>query len=462
MLLIDQHVKHYNYKSMPAFFVGVAMLLGCSCALHWSVLIVAIAFLVMCQKRLVLLCVMILMCGYSLWRAPGTPPTCQEGTFRPISAKPTQLPFKSVLIVEGTFEGYPCSMCLARNAKPPLDGAYRIAGHLQGKYFKPAKKAKWEKIPGTFSFAGYRFGIKQAVQAYVKRHYWPKETADFITAISSGELENRMVRFFFARLGLQHILAISGFHFALIALLVGWVMSKLLPIKWASALLLFMLAAYAFLLGDTPSVMRSFLMIALYLVGILIDRKTDPLNTLGVALMVELFYDPSHAAHLGFLLSYSATLSIFLFYKQCESWMNYLLPARSKEELEHFPRLDAYGYLAGSYIRRALGLNLSVHLAILPILFACFGTFPVLSLGYNLFIPLLVTGIIALFLVGLVLPPVHALNSCYTTWVLELIRYPPQPWMFTLRLNGFPPWAAILLVGTLFLWGLHKKLAIPK
>lgn len=433
------------------------MALGCGMIHHWMVGVATLAFLWVAPKKWLLLGVMAFMCGYALWRVPGVAPSCQEGVFYPKSAKPTQLPFKSAMVVTGTFEGFPCSMILNRNAKLHLDGAYKVQGSLKGSYFKPKKKAVWEKVPGTFSFAGIRYRCKQRMQKYVLRYYKPRDTADFIAAISTGELENRKVRFFFSRLGLQHILAISGFHFALIALIVGWALRCLLPLKWASGSLLALLSLYAFVLGDTPSVMRSFFMIGLYLVSILVDRKSHSLNLLGAALMLELLYDPNHVIKLGFLLSYCATLGIFLLNGYTKRWIDLLLPERTKEQLEHFPRVDAYGYLVGSYIRGALSLNLAVCLPLLPILLACFGTFPLLGLLYNLFIPLLVTGVLTLFLIGTILPPVHALNGIYSTWVLELTRYPPQPWLISLRMH-VPVWLAIGATSMLFVMALRTLL----
>ena len=322
---------------------------------------------------------MVLMCGYALWRSPGQAPICGEGVFYPTSAKHTQLPFKSAVVVKGTFEGYPCCMILNHNAKLHLDGAYEVQGTIRNGYFKPKKKAVWKKVPGTFSFAGFRYRCKQHIQKYVRRYYKKRDTADFVAALCSGELENRKVRFFFSRLGMQHILAISGFHFALIAFLIGSVLRWMLPLKWASGMLLVLLSLYAFLLGDTPSVMRSFFMIGLYLVSILVDRKAQSLNLLGLALMLEVLYQPDHVTRLGFLLSYSATLGILLFYRQAKKWISVLLPERDKEQLQHFPRWDAYGYLAGSYIRSALALNIAVALPLVPILLACFGKFPLIG-----------------------------------------------------------------------------------
>ena len=442
---------------IPALITGFSIALGSAIALtpSFSLALVALLFLFTIRKWQYILVIGVasLLCFV---RQPPPPATYSgTGTFKVHSAKPHELPFRNALVVRGTFDGHPCSIFFPKGAKPPLDGSYRVQGRLNGTIFRPAKKTTWEKIPYTYSLAGFRYRTKQKIYAHLTHYIQPKETADFLSAIITGDIENRFVKFHFSRLGLQHILAISGLHFGIIALLLGFILRRLLPSTKATLTLLTILTAYAILLGDTPSVMRAYLMITVYLAGTLLGRKTTPLNAVGVALCIELLYDPTHITHIGCLLSYSATLAILLFTRPVENLLTLLLPKRSAIELEQMPLFDKHGYALLQPLRKALSLNFSVFLLTSPIILSTFGNLPLLSLLYNLFYPFLITGSIALLLLGL-----HPINAWYTTYILDIVRYAPPSWRLTLHFDHFHPDLALLLVTLPFLYLTKQQLQI--
>ena len=123
----------------------------------------------------------------------------------------------------------------------------------------------------------------------------------------------------FARSGLLHLLAVSGLH----VLLVGMVIYELLRsfllrmrMKWkavelcrailTTAVLLF----YMILVGSRSSVNRAVLMTILFMIANVLQRKSNPLNTIGVAAFLLLVYQPSQLFDVGFQLSFAAVSAI--------------------------------------------------------------------------------------------------------------------------------------------------------
>jgi len=123
----------------------------------------------------------------------------------------------------------------------------------------------------------------------------------------------------FAQTGLMHLLAVSGLHVFLVGMVfyvllrpllmrfrLGW---KTMEVTRAVATVV-VLGFYMLLTGARPSVVRAVVMSALFIGGIVFQRSTHPLNTLGVAALVLLAVRPPALFDVGFQLSMAAVAGI--------------------------------------------------------------------------------------------------------------------------------------------------------
>lgn len=122
----------------------------------------------------------------------------------------------------------------------------------------------------------------------------------------------------FSLSGVSHILAVSGFHVAIvgsfISLLLGF-----LPVsgvgKWAKySLSLLLLWSFVWIAGLAASAIRAGFMYSLYLTGRTINRVGDSYNTLAAAAFCMLVYNPFYLFDVGFQLSFMAVW--FILYLQ--------------------------------------------------------------------------------------------------------------------------------------------------
>jgi len=90
---------------------------------------------------------------------------------------------------------------------------------------------------------------------------------------------------------------------------------KFIPIggKWQSAGVIGLLLCYAFLTGGRPSVVRATIMMIVFLASFIVEKERDILNTLCLAAMIILIYNPLNLFDVGFQLSFVCVLSIILF-----------------------------------------------------------------------------------------------------------------------------------------------------
>lgn len=125
--------------------------------------------------------------------------------------------------------------------------------------------------------------------------------------------------------GIGHVLSISGYHMAVVAGVVFFIVRALLALipgladrapikKWAAFAALVVTAFYLVLSGAEVATQRSFIMIAVVLIGVLLDRPTLTMRTLTVAALLVLVLAPEAVVHPSFQMSFAATLALIATY----------------------------------------------------------------------------------------------------------------------------------------------------
>jgi competence protein ComEC len=118
--------------------------------------------------------------------------------------------------------------------------------------------------------------------------------------------------------GIGHVLSISGYHMAVVAGIVFFILRALLALipgltdrmpvkKWAALGALIVTALYLVLSGAEVATQRSFIMIAIVLIGVMLDRPVLTLRTVTIAALVVLFLAPEAVVHPSFQMSFAAT-----------------------------------------------------------------------------------------------------------------------------------------------------------
>jgi competence protein ComEC len=129
------------------------------------------------------------------------------------------------------------------------------------------------------------------------------------------------IRDLYTRTGVNHILSISGFHVGVIALFIfhlGFWAARRSPFLLLYAhprrvilvLTIPVVLFYLFLSGNAPATVRSVVMIIAYIIALLLDRETDPLNSLALAALVILACSPASLFDISFQLSFLAIWGI--------------------------------------------------------------------------------------------------------------------------------------------------------
>ncbi len=459
------------WKEHPAFLAGLNLLIGTSCFLFWETpwnwIFLSLWSLYLLYHRfwpsllLTFGAFAYAFCLYPKLEAP----QASNGYFSISSLQPHQTPFQKGLLYKGSLaidgRKIPCSIHTKSENRPAADCDYIVSGTLKqrGPYEFAFKAKQWLPLGNSFSLAELRYRAKEALRRFLEQKLPSPRTAALLGSLMTGDVEDRSLRYEFSRVGLQHILAISGFHFGLLIAFCSFFLSLFLSSRWKLIALLLCVNAYFFFVGSSPAVQRSWLTASLYLFGKLIGRHTTGVNLLGTALCVETIADPLVSANIGFQLSFLSCLGILLFYPLFDKPLRFALPKRSVSETDALDLFSKHGFLAASFLRQALSLTLAVNLAIFPLLLYHFHQFPLLGLLYNLFFPFFLS--IALFsllvsgLVHLIFPllaiPLFQITDFLTAQLLDLASYPPLALDYSIRTLAFPAWAIPLYLSVLFI-----------
>ncbi|MGB0506291.1 MAG: ComEC/Rec2 family competence protein [Pikeienuella sp.] len=192
-------------------------------------------------------------------------------------------------------------------------GYAREAPHLLP---PPMNASFWDRI--TIQLAKWRSAISADL-----REKLPGETGAVAAAITVGDRGGVSPETIDALRysNLAHLLAISGLHMGMVTALVFALLRLALVLtpgigkRWrvkAIAAAGALLAAFAYLAlsGGSIATQRAFIMVAVALIGVMLNRPAITLRALSVAALVILLTRPESLLHVGFQMSFAATAAI--------------------------------------------------------------------------------------------------------------------------------------------------------
>ncbi|MFA4944669.1 MAG: ComEC/Rec2 family competence protein [Lentisphaeria bacterium] len=155
---------------------------------------------------------------------------------------------------------------------------------------------------------------RDAILARVTRHLSP-ETAAFPAAILFGG-DGRLdpdARATYVNSGTIHIFSVSGLHVAILAsLLLPALRLLALPFRWRHALLPPLLLLYVLTTGAEPAACRAWVMISVWAGARAWLQPSLPLNTLAVAALLLLAWNPLNLFRTGFQFSFILVFFLIL------------------------------------------------------------------------------------------------------------------------------------------------------
>ncbi len=291
--------------------------------------------------------------------------------------------------------------------------------------------------------------------AVIDRHHSDRE-ASFLKGIllaDRGEIPLE-VKQSFVDTGTIHVLAVSGLHVGIVAVVLHVALGLLrLPRRWVTIATMIGLLFYMGLTGAPPSVVRATIMALVVLAGILLERKGDVYNSLGVAALVILAIDPRQLLNVGFQLSFAAVLSIVSLYPILERLLQKL-----PDRFEEIKFVD--------WLLKLFAVSLAAQIGTLPFTAFYFERISLIALLANLFVVPIVTSNVSLGMMTLVFSFVsNWIASCYailnehlTAFLLNLVGIAAKvPYAFWETAGLHASFPLVYYAGVVALFGLNGR-----
>ena len=250
-----------------------------------------------------------------------------------------------VSVKKGTAPPVGAYVTFRARLSPPLEplrpGGYDFARDLYfqgigatGFVLGAIKPAEAPSPPGLWlRYAASIQGLRDSLDARI-RAVLPGDRGSIASALITGKRDaiSAPVNDAMYISSLAHVLSISGYHMALVAGVVFFVLRACLALvpglasarpikKWSAIGALIAAFGYLLLSGSEVATQRSFVMTAVVLIGVMADRPALTLRTLAIAAFAVLLLAPQSVVHPSFQMSFAATLALIAAYERGLPWM---------------------------------------------------------------------------------------------------------------------------------------------
>ncbi|MGB3800738.1 MAG: ComEC/Rec2 family competence protein [Lewinella sp.] len=252
---------------------------------------------------------------------------------------------------------------------PPLNpGVFDYAAYLAGQhiYHQTYVDADaWEPVASLPGWSLRMIGERSREAWFASLTPFLREDNLAVAAaliMGKRDLLDPEVRSAYADTGAIHVLAVSGLHVGILALLVMQIMGVFLPARprWflvRSAVTIGVVWYFALITGLSASVQRAALMVSVVLLGKSLNRRNSIFNLLAISALLMLVIEPKQLFQVGFQLSFAAVAGIALFARRIQRMVQ--LPGKMH------------------YIWDAISVSTAAQLGTLPFSLYYFGQFPV-------------------------------------------------------------------------------------
>ncbi|MCT4621179.1 MAG: DNA internalization-related competence protein ComEC/Rec2 [Marinisporobacter sp.] len=206
----------------------------------------------------------------------------------------------------------------------------------------------------------------------------------------------------FKKVGVAHVLAVSGLHVGIIYMYIQKLLKKF-SVTVKTITILAILSFYVIITGCAPSVSRAVSMACILILAPLLNRRYDSLSAIAIVGLIFLIINPFYLFELGFQLSFIATFTIILFYKSILSKLKFKF----------------------EFIRKALAISMAAQIGIIPVVayhlnYISLGAF-IVNIPIVMIVGIIVPIGIMMVFIGSVSASIGSILGWIVSWLIKIM-----------------------------------------
>jgi len=243
----------------------------------------------------------------------------------------------------------------------------RAYAHSNGiDFMAKVEKSKLSILNYDSKFQAFISSARQIIQDRIEVMF-SESTSGVVTAILTGDKSklSPLIRDTFSKSGTAHLLAVSGLHVGIIAVILfvclGSIKSRTMK------LILFVLCIWLFILftGATPPGIRAGIFASLFALLKYSQNRVNPLNVLGMTGIIVLLIEPLSLFSASFQMSFASVFGIIVFYQFFRR--SFIILFKSKSEFTPLINSLAITIAAGVVVSPLVAYYFGIHSLISPI-----------------------------------------------------------------------------------------------
>lgn len=223
--------------------------------------------------------------------------------------------------------------------------------------------------PRGFDLYRTIYSFRQSIKSKIS--FGSDETNGLLNAVCLGDKEEIKpeINYSLKRIGLSHVMAVSGLHLAFAVAFFG-LLFLLFGIDYRIRHIIGIFVAIFFTLavGFPISCIRACIMLVIFSIGMAMNWFSDSLTSLSLAIFIIMLINPFSVRDVGFLLSVSATAGIITLQSPIE---NFLFPKKLGNDHRV---IGVYRKFTG-----IISCSLAAIIATLPIIALVYGSFSLIA-----------------------------------------------------------------------------------
>jgi len=245
-----------------------------------------------------------------------------------------------------------------------------------------------------FNILSYIYKVRENLEEKIDSKLPYRESNLFKSMIYGNDNNlDKDIKDNFTKLGLSHLLAVSGSNVGIVILILAYIFKKFKTNKTISFIVTTMLIFVFCAISEFEiSVIRASIISIISLLTSLISIKSNKFFSVAIAVILIIIYNPFSIFNISFILSFTAFIGIILFSKQLNSLFNIYITKiigfkniiKIKADKAEVQVVIFYKLL--KLLSTILSLYFSVQVLILPIQIYFFNCFTLISILANIVI----------------------------------------------------------------------------